>query len=206
MEDVGTFIYTWSIHGLLLYVFYGHWVQFVVIWYILPVLVFCTKKNLATLSNYASIRHTKRVNLRRLKSSMAKIDCMTKIGSFYIQGFSFKILLFRYVYHFYVLQSLRTLWQKIKKNIVFKNFGLQSHCLNTTISEYMSPVHKPGSLLGRLREKSPKFHALMKVSHCQVEMIGTWMAVEFSMSSVAVAMARINVSGLCSGSIHSLVS
>jgi hypothetical protein len=33
----------------LLYIFYGHLVKFVVIWYIFPVLVFCTKKNLATL-------------------------------------------------------------------------------------------------------------------------------------------------------------
>jgi hypothetical protein len=30
-------------------IFYGHWVYFVVIWYNFPVLVFCTKKNLATL-------------------------------------------------------------------------------------------------------------------------------------------------------------
>jgi hypothetical protein len=30
-------------------IFYGHLVYFVVIWYIFPVLVFCTKINLATL-------------------------------------------------------------------------------------------------------------------------------------------------------------
>jgi hypothetical protein len=32
-------------------IFYGHLVEFVVIWYIFPVLVFCTKKNLATLQS-----------------------------------------------------------------------------------------------------------------------------------------------------------
>jgi hypothetical protein len=32
-------------------IFYGHFVQFVVIWYIFPVLVFCNKKNLATLQD-----------------------------------------------------------------------------------------------------------------------------------------------------------
>jgi hypothetical protein len=30
-------------------IFYGHFVHFVVVWYIFPVLVCCTKKNLATL-------------------------------------------------------------------------------------------------------------------------------------------------------------
>jgi hypothetical protein len=36
-------------YGLLLYVFYGHFVKFAVIWYIFPILVFCKKKNLAPL-------------------------------------------------------------------------------------------------------------------------------------------------------------
>jgi hypothetical protein len=51
MENLGIF------YGHLLYlkpleICYGHLVYFAVIWYIfLPVLVICTKKNLATLSN-----------------------------------------------------------------------------------------------------------------------------------------------------------
>jgi hypothetical protein len=56
MEDVGIF------YGHLVYVFYGqigkfngHLVQFVVIWYIFPILVCCTKKNLATLTNKSTI-------------------------------------------------------------------------------------------------------------------------------------------------------
>jgi hypothetical protein len=32
-------------------IFYGHLVHFVVIWYIIPILVYCTEKNLATLLN-----------------------------------------------------------------------------------------------------------------------------------------------------------
>jgi hypothetical protein len=42
------FMTVWSILRPL-EIFYGHLVYFVVIWYIFPVLVFCTKKNLATL-------------------------------------------------------------------------------------------------------------------------------------------------------------
>jgi hypothetical protein len=42
------FIDTWSILRSFV-IFYAHLVQFVVIWYIFPVSVFCTKKNLATL-------------------------------------------------------------------------------------------------------------------------------------------------------------
>jgi hypothetical protein len=40
----GTFVVIWYICG--------HLVHFVVIWYIFPVLVFCTKKNLATPVDY----------------------------------------------------------------------------------------------------------------------------------------------------------
>jgi hypothetical protein len=48
MEDVGIF------YGQLVFlrpicIFCGHLVYFMVIWYIFPVLVWCTKKNLATL-------------------------------------------------------------------------------------------------------------------------------------------------------------
>jgi hypothetical protein len=57
MEDVGIF------YGHLVYVFYGqigkfngHLVQFVVIWYIFPILVCCTKKNLATLSDKVEVK------------------------------------------------------------------------------------------------------------------------------------------------------
>jgi hypothetical protein len=42
---------TWSILGLTV-IFYGHWVEFVAIWHIFLVLVFCVKKNLATLIVY----------------------------------------------------------------------------------------------------------------------------------------------------------
>jgi hypothetical protein len=42
-EDVGIF------YGHLVYLFCRHFVYFMVIWYIVPVLVCCTKKNLATL-------------------------------------------------------------------------------------------------------------------------------------------------------------
>jgi hypothetical protein len=42
------FIDTWSILRSFV-MFYGYLVQFVEIWYIFPVLVFCSKKNLATL-------------------------------------------------------------------------------------------------------------------------------------------------------------
>jgi hypothetical protein len=42
------FMDIWSIL-LSIVTFYGHLVYLVVIWYIFPVLVFCTKKNLATL-------------------------------------------------------------------------------------------------------------------------------------------------------------
>jgi hypothetical protein len=48
MENLGIFITIWTIFGPLEIV-YGHLVYFVVIWYIFPVLVFWTKKNLATL-------------------------------------------------------------------------------------------------------------------------------------------------------------
>jgi hypothetical protein len=42
----------WSIYGHLVFwpfVIFSHLAYFMVIWYIFPVLVFCTKKNLATL-------------------------------------------------------------------------------------------------------------------------------------------------------------
>jgi hypothetical protein len=42
------FMDTWSILRPFV-IFYGHLVEFVVIWYIFHVLVFCTKINLATL-------------------------------------------------------------------------------------------------------------------------------------------------------------
>jgi hypothetical protein len=48
IEDVGIF-YGYLVHLRAFGIFYGHLVHFVVIWYIFPVLVFCTKKNLATL-------------------------------------------------------------------------------------------------------------------------------------------------------------
>jgi hypothetical protein len=48
MEKVSIFMDSWSILRSFV-IFYGHLVQFMVIWYIFPVLVFCTKKNLATL-------------------------------------------------------------------------------------------------------------------------------------------------------------
>jgi hypothetical protein len=48
MEDVGVCMAVWSIF-LPFGIFYGHFVYFHPFWYILPVLVFCTKKNLATL-------------------------------------------------------------------------------------------------------------------------------------------------------------
>jgi hypothetical protein len=48
MEDVGKFMDIWSILQPFV-IFYGHLVYFVVSWYIFPVLVCCTKKNLATL-------------------------------------------------------------------------------------------------------------------------------------------------------------
>jgi hypothetical protein len=35
-------------------IFYGHLVHFVVIWYIFPVLIYCTDKNLATLCPWSS--------------------------------------------------------------------------------------------------------------------------------------------------------
>jgi hypothetical protein len=45
----------WSIFGYLVYVVCCHLVYFLVIWYIFPVLVCCTKKNLATLAVAAAI-------------------------------------------------------------------------------------------------------------------------------------------------------
>jgi hypothetical protein len=42
----GYWVLQWK---MLLHIFYGHFVYFMVIWYIFPVLVFCTKKNLSTL-------------------------------------------------------------------------------------------------------------------------------------------------------------
>jgi hypothetical protein len=48
MENIGT-LYDHLVYLRPLEIFYGHLVYFVVIWYIFSVLVFCTKKNLATL-------------------------------------------------------------------------------------------------------------------------------------------------------------
>jgi hypothetical protein len=55
MEDVGKF-YGRSVYFTAISYFYGHLVYFMTIWYILrsfwyivPILVYCTKKNLATL-------------------------------------------------------------------------------------------------------------------------------------------------------------
>jgi hypothetical protein len=48
------FMDTWSILRSFV-IFYGHLVQFVVIWYIFPVLIFCTKKILATLLHIQEI-------------------------------------------------------------------------------------------------------------------------------------------------------
>jgi hypothetical protein len=48
MENVGIFMTIWSILRPI-GIFYGHLVYFLVVWYIFPVLVCCTKKNLATL-------------------------------------------------------------------------------------------------------------------------------------------------------------
>jgi hypothetical protein len=54
-EDVGIFyghlVYFTAIRNILRTygIFYGHIIYFVAIWYIFPVLVCCTKKNLATL-------------------------------------------------------------------------------------------------------------------------------------------------------------
>jgi hypothetical protein len=47
-EDVGIFYGFWSILRPFC-IFYDHWAFFVEIWYIYPVLVYFTKKNLATL-------------------------------------------------------------------------------------------------------------------------------------------------------------
>jgi hypothetical protein len=53
MDNLG--IYFMTIWSLLrqLEKFYGHLVYFIVIWYIFPRFVFCTKKNLATLLSTA---------------------------------------------------------------------------------------------------------------------------------------------------------
>jgi hypothetical protein len=49
MKDVGIFFMEiWSILQPF-HMFYGHLVYFVVIWYLFPVLVYCTKKTMATL-------------------------------------------------------------------------------------------------------------------------------------------------------------
>jgi hypothetical protein len=48
-DGIGTlFMDAWSIVRPFV-IFYGHFLKLEVIWYIFPVLVFCTKKNLATL-------------------------------------------------------------------------------------------------------------------------------------------------------------
>jgi hypothetical protein len=49
MKDVGMFYPFWSILWSIDIV-YAHLAYFVVIWHIFPILVFCTKKNLATMS------------------------------------------------------------------------------------------------------------------------------------------------------------
>jgi hypothetical protein len=47
MEDIGIYMPIWYILGI----FYGHCVHRLVAWYIFPVLVCCSKKNLATLNS-----------------------------------------------------------------------------------------------------------------------------------------------------------
>jgi hypothetical protein len=49
IEDVGIF-YGHLVHLQPFVIFYGQLVEMVVLWYIIHVLVFCTKKNLATLN------------------------------------------------------------------------------------------------------------------------------------------------------------
>jgi hypothetical protein len=46
-------------------IFYGHLVQFVEIWYIFPVFVFCIKKNLATLLLNAAIEQSPAMHFLR---------------------------------------------------------------------------------------------------------------------------------------------
>jgi hypothetical protein len=58
MEDVDTF-YDHLVHFTPLGMFYGHLVYFMVIWYIFPVLVCWTKKNLATLEQSLNKRTKK---------------------------------------------------------------------------------------------------------------------------------------------------
>jgi hypothetical protein len=64
-------------------IFYDHLVYFVVIWYIFPVLVFWTKKNLATLVNLRPVRYKSvrcRHRLRQFVSTLASVASVTLVG------------------------------------------------------------------------------------------------------------------------------
>jgi hypothetical protein len=64
MENIDKFYYH-LIYLRPIDIFYGHLVYFVVIWYIFPMLVCCTKKNLATLSSNEYVQHTKSLGMHK---------------------------------------------------------------------------------------------------------------------------------------------
>jgi hypothetical protein len=80
------FMDSWSILRSFV-IFYGHFVKFVVIWYIFPILVFCNKKNLATLRlgqhvSRTSIKHVQQQWQQHVHGKyigMSRIQCSGKV-------------------------------------------------------------------------------------------------------------------------------